>query len=493
MSSHLGEPEPPRDVLDTTAAGGMVIRGGLLRVAGYVVGTLASVAASALMLRHLGVVDAGRLVTVMALVAIAAGVSDLGLTGIGVREYTVRHGAERESFMRNLLGMRIVYTSLAMALAVGFAVLAGYTAAMVAGTALAGAGLMLYVIQQSLAIPLSAALRLGWITLLQLLLQVGMALLVVALVGLEADLLPFFAIQLPVMVPLVAVTVRLAHGHAPLVPAFDRKEWGAVMRKILPYSAAVVLNVLYFRIVAVFMSLLSDERETGYFAAAFRVTDGLTLIPPLLISSAFPILARAARDDRKRLAYAVGRLFDAALIGGVWFAIAMVLGADVAIAIVAGDEFEPSVTVLQLLGPALIGTFLVATWGHALLSIERHRAILAANAASLLSAVVLSAVLIPAEGADGGAITLAVAELVLALGYGIALASERELRPRLAIVPRIGLAAAAALAPPLILGLPSLAAAVVGSAIFFAVLAAMGAIPREILEALRPAARDRQG
>ena len=49
-----------RDVLRTGEAGGMVIRGGLLRGIGYGVGILLGAATSVLLLRHLGVEDFGR-------------------------------------------------------------------------------------------------------------------------------------------------------------------------------------------------------------------------------------------------------------------------------------------------------------------------------------------------------------------------------------------------------------------------------------------------
>ena len=48
------------DILDTPEAGPRVIRGGMLRVGGYVLGVVFGVVSSALMFRHLGVVDTGR-------------------------------------------------------------------------------------------------------------------------------------------------------------------------------------------------------------------------------------------------------------------------------------------------------------------------------------------------------------------------------------------------------------------------------------------------
>ena len=472
------------DVLDTTEAGPKVIRGGALRIGGHVFGSLLSVAATALMMRHLGVVDAGRLVTVLALTAIVAGVSDLGLTGVGLREYSVLDGARRDRFMRSLLGMRIAFTSIAVGLAVLFSVAVGYTDEMVAGTALAGVGAMLFVLHGSFAIPLSTQLRLGWVTTFQLAIQLLMAAMIAGLVALDAGLVAFLAVQIPAMLPVLAATAVVVKGQMPLRPAFDAAEWRRVMREILPYAAAVVLAVIYFRLVTILVSLLSSDQETGYFGASFRILDALALVPPLLVSTAFPVLARAARDDRDRLSYAMTRLTEAMLILGAWAAVCVVVGAEVLIDVVAGPDFEPSVQVLQLQGPAILGSFLVATWGYGLLALRRHRAILLCNLAALTLAGGLSVWLIDRHGADGGAVALTATELSLAAGYAISLArTDLDLGGLARLLPRLALAVAAAAALPLVIGLASFTAALLATGVFFAALVLMRGIPVEIVEA----------
>src|ERR1700678_1758599 len=118
-SAASGEP-PEGDILDSTQAGASVIRGGLLRLGGMLLGTLATLVSSAVVIRHLGKVNTGRYVTVSALIVIAASFSDLGLSAIGVREYSVRPNEEGRRFLGNLLGIRIALMLAGLALAVGF-------------------------------------------------------------------------------------------------------------------------------------------------------------------------------------------------------------------------------------------------------------------------------------------------------------------------------------------------------------------------------------
>ncbi|TML95672.1 MAG: hypothetical protein E6G10_27930, partial [Actinobacteria bacterium] len=116
-------------------------RGGLARAAGYAAGQALSVGAAALLFRHLGVVDAGRYVTVLSLVAVVQGLADAGLNMLGTRELAVLGEAERAGLLARLLGLRLALTLGGLAAAVAFALLAGYEAAMVLGTLIAGAAL----------------------------------------------------------------------------------------------------------------------------------------------------------------------------------------------------------------------------------------------------------------------------------------------------------------------------------------------------------------
>jgi len=490
-------PEPggshgPVDVLDTEEAGGRIIRGGALRTLAFVSGTLASLVAAALLFRHLGVDDTGRYATVLSLIAIAGGMSDAGVMALGLREYSTLEGAARDAVMRNLLGMRLAFTAAGVVAATVFAVIVGYGPTMVAGTALAGFGFLLYMVQQFLSVPLSVGLRLGWVAALQFLTQFLAAVVFSLLVFAGAGLLPFLAVQIPVMLILIAITAHLVRGEMPLRPAFVLRQWRSMFRDVLVFAVILALGVLYFRVITVLLSLLSTDRETGYYGAAFRVIEVLAAVPSLLAGSAFPLLSRAARDDRNRLGYALDRLTRGMMLVGIWMAICVVLGAPVAIDVVAGPAFFPSIELLQYLGVALAATFVLITWSLGLLAAREHKAMLIANSVALVVAVGGGALLISIDGARGGAIALVVAEFTLASGYGIAIARHPELTPLdPRHVARVALAAAAALAVPWALDLPAVADVLLGTAVYAVMLVVLRAIPEEIAEAFTSRVRHR--
>lgn len=484
---------PQGDILDTTAAGPAAIRGGALRVVGYAVGVLVTVVSAAILFRYLGVEATGRYVTVLTLVVIANGLVDLGLTMIAVRELAVRPPAEAHRLMRNVIGLRLALSCAGIVAAVGFAAIAGYPTEMVLGTAVAGVGMLAAAAQATLAADLMVRLRLGWLTVIELLRQTLVAIGIVILVVAGAELLPFFATLIPAGLVGLGLTVVLVRADAPVRPAFDLREWRTVLGQMLPYAAATALTTVYLRVAVILVSLQGTARETGLYGAAFRITEVLVLVPHLIVTTAFPIFARAARDDRERFAYAVQRMYEASLLFGAWVAAVLVAGAPFVIEVVAGSDFEPSAAVLRIQAAALLATFAGSSFLYALLTLHRHAVLLTLTGGAFVANVVLVLVLLPIGGIEMAAVATVVAEVGLLIGAGAAV-SRAVPGLRIASAPAIrtlpALCGAAALA--LVPGAPAVLLGA-AAALAFPLLALLcGAVPEEMaVEARRLVRRAR--
>jgi O-antigen/teichoic acid export membrane protein len=430
------------DLLATPEAGPAAIRGGVLRVGGYVSTTLLSAVSASLLLRHLGPIAFGLYLTAQSLIAIVDGVSDLGLTAIGVRELSLRHGAGRAAFARNLLGLRIAVTLVGVLAMLTFAAIVNYETVVLEGVLIAGVGLMLQCCQASLAISLMSRLRLGWVTVIEFTRQLILTSGIIALVALDAGILPFLGMTIPAAFAALGVTSALVRGHVPLRPSFDRGQWRAMLSVILPYSAAVVASALYFRLAVIIVSLIASAYELGQFGAAFRVIEALLVVPALGVSVAFPIFARAARDDRERLGYAIRRVFQVNLVLGIYAALGLIIGADLAIRVLAGPGYPDAPPILAVQGVALGAAFISALWGQVLLSLDRLRTILALNSAVLACGAVLITALVELDGAEGAAIATAAIEIGAAIAGGVIVARcDHRMAVPMGLLPRCALSA----------------------------------------------------
>jgi len=474
--------------LEGAQAGRAAVRGSALRSAGYVAGLALSVISAPLLTRHLGPVQFGQYVAVTALVTIVAGLTEGGLNAIAVREYSARSGARRQAVMHDLIGIRLLLSLLATVLAVALALIFGYSEVLVLGTAIAVSGQMLQGFQTLLGTSLQGEMRFGWITWLELVRQSVSVALIVTLVLVGAGLLPFFAVPVAAAAATLSVTLRVTRGLITVRPTWRPSRWWPLVKDTLPFAAAIAVSVLYFRVGVIAMSLLSSTLQTGYFSASFRVIEVLVGVPPLIASTAFPILARAvARGDEDRLDYAGQRLVEGTLVLGTLMSLLLVLGARPVIAVLGGSEFKGSVPVLRVQGLALMANCVAVSAGYVLLALREHRAILIANATALSASLVLSIILIPAFNAQGGAVAVVIAELSLAVAMLVRLIRIRPSLRRVFVLRPLAVVAmgAASCAVALIPGVPDIVRAALGGLVFLGLLQISGLMPPELGELIR--------
>jgi O-antigen/teichoic acid export membrane protein len=479
-----------RDLLSSPEAGPAAVRGGALRVISYAAASLMALGSGALLYRHLGVVDSGRYTAAGSLVALVAGASDLGLTAIGIRELSVRTGAERELMARTLLGLRLVITGLGVGAVSVFALIA-YGPTLALGVLLAGTGLLFTVWQGTLAIPLMVDMRLGWTSLFEFLRQLLLSLLIVGLVLAGAGLLAFLASPIPAGAAVLALTMLVFRGQVPMRIRFALGDWRDLVTPVLSYAAAVAAAALYFRVAILLVSLLSSGHQLGYFSLSFNVMAALFSIPAMLVGVAFPIFSRAARDDHRRLAYSIERVFEVSLMVGAWTSLAIALGAGFAIEVIGGPKFAPAAGVLVIQGISVGATFVGTVWGFGLLSLARHRTILLFNLYALIAVIVAVAILASVDGARGAAIGTSGVELGNALiGVRLLTRGRPHLTPSGRVIPKVLLALILA-AAPILIPISEPARVALSGLIYVLALLLLRALPEELL-ALLPGNRLRR-
>jgi O-antigen/teichoic acid export membrane protein len=482
------------DILRSAGAGKKVIHGSALRLAANMGSLVFALATATLLLRHLGVEESGRYVTVMSLAGIAFAIVDQGLNVSASKDLTMTAREDRRALLENVVGQRIVMAALAWVVLIAFAVVAGYPREMVVGTALAVAGVMLVAIADSMLVPLTVDLRNAGIALVEMLrafvVLVGVLLLVVAGAKLDA----FLAVQVLVGLIVLAV-VPLLVGRAGVVrPRFDRLRQRALMHTAVPIAAALVLGQIYFRLVIVLMSLISNAQETGYFGGSLRAMEALIALPILVASVALPVMAAAAQEGNlARLKYTIEGLSEGAVIAGTLIILVTIRAADPVMRVIGGKEFEPAGNVLRIQVVALLFIALYQIWTVALVALGRQRQLIFTNALGLLSVAVFAAVLVPSFGAKGGAIASVAADMLLAglIYWRLHLATGRVI-VRASFLVRVAVAALAGGAA-LLLPIGDIPAAIAAAIVFLGVGFAIGMVPKELHDVLGPKGLLRRG
>lgn len=475
---------PSVEVLDSPATGMLVIRGGALRGAVYLVGILLSLLSVPLMTRYLGAVDYGRVVTVAALVTIVAAITDGGLTTVGVREYAVWPAGGHRALMRAALGLRLTLTIAGVTGALVFAAAVGYESVLVLGTFIAGLGLLVGAVQRTLTIPLVTSLRLGTVAGVHLLEQTALVAFVVLLVLAGAALEPFFAAYLVSGLAALTAVVAVSGWRVPL-PTVDLATWRLLLRDMLPYGAATAISPTGVLLIA--MPLLTTDLQVGYFGIAAQIVTVLLGVWMVVSGSITPVLSRAARDDRERLRRVLGRTLHAAVVTGAGMGVLTLVGASLAVRVLGGPKFEPAASVLQLLAPTLVVAYIVAVCSLALVSMRRPGWVLGVNACVLVLTVTLALLLVPSHGAEGAAIAVLAGQGLSLAGFAVALQRNGLGGPEPTRLAGLVVAAAAvAVAAGVLLPVPDVVATAVAALLYAGVLVLLRAVPREFTDLFRP-------
>jgi O-antigen/teichoic acid export membrane protein len=475
------------DTLSGPDIGPRVVRGSIIRLAGFAVVNLLGAVGVAILQRHLGVASYGEYGTVLALIAIVASVADAGLSVTGSRELALRaQGESRRSMLGTIVGVRLALTTVGMAGCVAFAWVAGYRDAMVIGTALAGGGSILLAVQSALTLPLAVELRNGLLTLTELSKQIILLAGIVALALAGGKLVAFLGIQVAVGAGSLVATALLLPRAWRSRPRYDRAAWLLLIRETLPVAAAAVLAMAYVRMLVVLASLMTNEEQTGLVVASARVVEIAGGLPLLLAGIVLPVAAVAARDDRVRLRYVVVRMTEVALLVGALVALSLSLAAHPFVVLLGGSQFGAAAPVLRIHAIAVATFFVIQAWVVVLVADNRQQAVVRSSFFGLVTVILVGVPFIALWHARGAAAAAVVADLVNAgaLIWAVRGQLEGAWPIPAGYLLRVAALIGAALAIGFLAPLPDLARAAIGAALLGGGALVLRMVPSEVLDAL---------
>lgn len=407
-------------------------------VVGRVLAVLAGIVSVALATRYLGVTGFGALTLAMAIAAFVALLTDLGLSTMAAREIAASPAEERE-IVGNVL-------TLGLAVAVGATLLLLATAEVAYAHDDQVRRALLVLSAQVLCAPFvgvarahfQAAQRGQFIALGDVALAAGMlggtAVAVAAdlgFTGLVAGVASGYVLQALALTAVMPRDLRFA---------WTGGRWGRLLAVALPLGGTMVLNYLYFRLDVFLLSVLRDKEAVAVYGLAYRVLEGLMVLPAYFMFALFPEIARS-RTDRLR----VDAIVDAAMRTLEALALPIVLlgivFADDIVAVIGDPGFEGASAVLRLLMLALGISYLNGVYGNALPALGRQGQMFRWSAVVLAVNLVVNLALIPPLGVRGAAIAVVVSEAAAFFAVR-GLYRPGGTAPRLLSDPRILLAAA---------------------------------------------------
>jgi len=394
-------------------------RGGprsFLKSSGYATVTAASavmlVALTMIAGRWLPASEYGKFAFALALATIVETLMDTGLGPVTVRT-VARDSAGAGALFRHILGLKIAWGALGLLALLVAAPLMRHDPTVIRACYLLGVssairsyvlsarGLLQGLNRFDLEAVTVIADRLLLLVLGVLALRGGYGLYGLSLAFVLARVLMF-----------AVVTVIVKHVTGSAMPTYDRAVWIELQTAALPLGFFLITLTLYTYIDTVILGIMRTDAETGWYAASYRVYEGLMYAPSALATVLTPRFSQLFVDDRK----ALRSMFRRSLLGSAAMAIlvggAAVLLARPMIRLFYGSAYGPAVPPLQVLAGGSI--FVFCTWilHSAAIAINLDRRLVATTAVGLVTNIGLNIAFIPRWGITGAAWATVIAEAV---------------------------------------------------------------------------------
>lgn len=340
---------------------------------------------------------------------------DFGLT-LTLTVMISEKGADQKRIVKNLFSMRLLSSILVFGLA-PIAVLAFPYSSSVRDVVLVGALGYLFMASSTLLVGVFQKNGVMWRAALAETLNRAILLALVVGVttmglGLQAIIL---ATVLANLVWLVA-TVVLARPFVKVGFGFDADIWKDAIRRSWPIALSIAFNLIYLKGDILFLSLFRPSADVAVYGVAYKVLDVLTALPVMFMGLLLPVLVADWSEGRRDAFRShLARAFDLFAVITIPLAVGgQAVGAPL-IALIAGNGYEASGPLLQILLFALVAVFFSSLYGHAVVAVEKQKVMIFGYAATALLATVGYLTLIPRYGSWGAALVTLGAELFIAV------------------------------------------------------------------------------
>ncbi|MFQ5912392.1 MAG: flippase [Nitrospinota bacterium] len=398
--------------------GSRIIRNSAALLGGQVAERLLKLVVMAVLARYLGKTSFGLYVFVLTYVEFFHLLTDLGLQTILVRE--MARGPERaDDLLGSVLTLKLIAAGVSAGLALLIIAWAGYPLS--TGVLVGWAALGLFVsfrlssVRQVFDAVFQVRLQMRTPVALGVGSEVLSAVGLLAAVWWELDLAFLLAIQNLAYLPGAAGLAWLTQGRISLRPRWSAKTLLNLLKESYPLGLSNFFVLAYVKLDILMLSAMQGDEAVGIYAAAYKLTGSLNILPMALLGSLFPLMSLYFRTAPEILPRLFRKALNALLMAGLPLAIGGTVLAREIIHLVFGDGFGPAAMVFRVLIWAVVLSFLSYLLASALNAMDRQRLYLGLTASMTALNVLLNLIWIPRYGFMGAAVATLITEATLML------------------------------------------------------------------------------
>lgn len=471
--------------IDALSVKSKVALGTLSQVASKVAVAVLSIFTLRYSTQYLGAEVYGQYSTVIAYVTIFTLLTDLGLTAISSREIA-RRPEDAEKIIGNSLAMRVLLSVLISPLIAvgGWFLYAAKPEQVKIGIALMVLTLVFGSVQSVTSALFTARHRNDVPALLGVVNKAAYLVCIVAAGALGIGFYGFIYAAIITAFLSAALGAYWAAKRIRLRPMFHITHWKFMMRTSIPLGIIQIINMLYYKIDSVMLSVMRSPKEVGLYMIAYGIIDVVMSVPSMFMTSLMPSLATADKETLRRL---VNRAFDILAFFALPIAVGGMLLANDIILLISSNEFIGAAVPFAILMLGAAFSYLNSVFGFASVAVNKQSRLLKISIMTIILNVLINLFAIPRYGAAGAATATLITEIIACVGVYLVFKNQTGISVRFNGLVKMAAAAAIMIPVKLVIdqiGLPTFAhfltvSAAIGT-VYLLTVALLRGIPNDL-------------
>lgn len=361
---------------------------------GKIISTALGLLSVALITRHLGVEGYGQYATAITFVGIFSIIADMGLYIYVVREIS-KNRSNSDYIISNVFTFRIVSATFLLALAPIVALAFPYDKIVWFSILLFTLSFFFISLNQVLIGVFQRRFDTKIVAVGEIVGRFALIGGLLAALWLDWGLLAIIGCVIAGSFVNFLVVFLSARRHVDIRLRFDFSFWKKILKVTWPIAISVVLNVIYFKVDTIFLSVMKPERDVGLYGEAYKILEVLIAFPAMFAGLIMPLMSGSAFKDWEKFGRVIRKGFDFMAMAALPIIVIGVILARPIVIFIGGEEFAAAAPILQILVIATASIFIGNMFANAVVALNKQRQMVWAYLATAALAVVLDWLLIP--------------------------------------------------------------------------------------------------
>lgn len=183
-----------------------------------------------------------------------------------------------------------------------------------------------------------------------------------------------------------------------ILPIFDFKYIFKLFKEVLPLSATLILNVLYFRADSFILAFYKSSADVGVYNLAYQVFQAILVLPTFAMNSFYPMMLETLKIQVEKFKFQIKLSFCGLFFVALFISFFTFLLSPMIIKLITGSGFSGSIESLQILSFGFPAYFLSALLMWVMVAKKKYKSLLIVYGLGLMVNIVANLIFIPQYG-----------------------------------------------------------------------------------------------